>query len=118
MVSDIKRLHKITSAELEEWKRERMRVGQLKYGDSDLKRYGMVDIVEELMDAANILVRFENRAKVQGYEFAPWQTESIERLKAGINEAFRAVVALDQNIPDSLCTDENGGERIWWGDNR
>jgi len=64
----MKRLHEILPTDLENWKRERARVGQLKYGDRDTKRYNLVD--------------------------------------------------LDELLPDELCTDENGGERIWWGDNR
>ena len=44
----MKRLHEIAPTELEEWKRERMRVGQTKYGDRDTKRYNLVDVAEEL----------------------------------------------------------------------
>ena len=110
----MERLCNLTQDRVTAWRRERMRVGQERYGDSDLKRYGMVDIVEELMDAANILDRFLNRARVQGYEFNGWQKGRIEKVKDDISDAFRSVVSLDKELPDDLCTDENGGERIWW----
>jgi hypothetical protein len=109
----MKRLHKITSAELEEWKRERMRVGQLKYGDRDTKRYNLVDVVEELLDALNILERFENRARVQGLADYNQQMR-LRRIKEDVVSDLARVRSLDELLPDELCTDENGGERIWW----
>ena len=109
----MKRLHKITSAELEEWKRERMRVGQLKYGGRDTKRYNLVDVVEELLDALNILERFENRARVQGLADYNQQMR-LRRIREDVVSDLAMVRSLDELLPDELCTDENGGERIWW----
>ena len=109
----MKRLHEITPTELEEWKRERMRVGQLKYGDRDTKRYNLVDVVEELLDALNILERFENRARVQGYVDYNQQMR-LRRIREDVVSDLARVRSLDELLPDELCTDENGGERIWW----
>jgi hypothetical protein len=109
----MKRLHKITPTELEDWKRERMRVGQLKYGDRDTKRYNLVDVVEELLDALNILERFENRARVQGLADYNQQMR-LRRIKEDVVSDLARVRSLDELLPDELCTDENGGERIWW----
>jgi hypothetical protein len=117
MVSDIKRLHKITLAELEEWRQERARVGQLKYGDWDTKRYNLVDVVEELLDALNILERFENRARVQGLADYNQQMR-LRKIKDDVFSDLARVRNLDELLPDELCTDENGGERIWWGDHK
>lgn len=114
MVSDIKRLHKITLAELEEWRQERMRVGQLKYGDRDTKRYSLVDVAEELLDVLNILERFENRARAQGYEIDYNQQMRLRKIKDDVFSDLARVRSLDELLPDELCTDENGGERIWW----
>lgn len=114
MVSDIKRLHKITLAELEEWRQERMRVGQLKYGDRDTKRYSLVDVAEELLDVLNILERFENRARAQGYEIDYNQQMRLRKIKDDVFSDLARVRNLDELLPDELCTDENGGERIWW----
>jgi len=112
----MKRLHKITSAELEEWRQERMRVGQLKYGDRDTKRYSLVDVAEELLDVLNILERFENRARAQGYEIDYNQQMRLRKIKDDVFSDLARVRNLDELLPDELCTDENGGERIWWGD--
>ena len=113
----MKRLHEITSAELEDWKRARMNVGQLKYGDRDTKRYNLVDVVEELLDALNILERFENRARVQGLVDYNQQMR-LRKIKDDVFSDLARVRSLDELLPDELCTDENGGKRIWWGDNR
>lgn len=110
----MKRLHKITLAELEEWRQERMRVGQLKYGDRDTKRYSLVDVAEELLDVLNILERFENRARAQGYEIDYNQQMRLRKIKDDVFSDLARVRSLDELLPDELCTDENGGERIWW----
>jgi hypothetical protein len=110
----MKRLHEITSAELEEWRQERARVGQLKYGDRDTKRYNLVDVMEELLDVLNILERFENRAKAQGYEFNRLELYCIKSTERRVRDIIKRLFALDEELPDSLRTDENGGERIWW----
>ena len=110
----MKRLHKITPGELKEWKQERMRVGQLKYGDRDTKRYSLVDVAEELLDVLNILERFENRARAQGYEIDYNQQMRLRKIKDDVFSDLARVRSLDEILPDELCTDENGGERIWW----
>ncbi len=114
----MKRLHEITSAELEEWRQERMRVGQLKYGDRDTKRYSLVDVAEELLDVLNILERFENRARAQGYEIDYNQQMRLRKIKDDVFSDLARVRNLDELLPDELCTDENGGKRIWWGDHK
>jgi hypothetical protein len=110
----MKRLHKITPTELEDWKRARMNVGQTKYGDRDTKRYNLVDVMEELLDVLNILERFENRAKAQGYEFNRLELYCIKSTERRVRDIIKRLFALDEELPDSLRTDENGGERIWW----
>ena len=114
MASSIKRLHEITPTDLENWKRARMSVGQLKYGDRDTKRYNLVDVMEELLDVLNILERFENRAKAQGYEFNGIELYCIRSTERRVRDIIKRLFALDEELPDLLCTDENGGERIWW----
>lgn len=110
----MKRLHEITPTELEDWKRARINVGQTKYGDRDTKRYNLVDVMEELLDVLNILERFENRAKAQGYEFNGLELYCIKSTERRVRDIIKRLFALDEELPDSLCTDENGGERIWW----
>ena len=110
----MKRLHEITPTELEDWKRERMNVGQTKYGDRDTKRYNLVDVMEELLDVLNILERFENRASVQGYELNGLELYCIRSTERRVRDIIKRLFALDEELPDSLRTDENGGERIWW----
>ena len=110
----MKRLHTLTAAELNAWRQERMRIGQQTYGDRDTGRYNLVDAAEELLDALNILERFENRARAQGYELDFEQLTNFKALKIYTANAIEAAKDLDNTLPDSLCTDENGGARIWW----
>ncbi len=91
-----------------------MRVWQLKYGDWDTKRYSLVDVAEELLDVLNILERFENRARAQGYEIDYNQQMRLRKIKDDVFSDLARVRNLDELLPDELCTDENGGERIWW----
>ena len=110
----MKRLHTLTAAELNAWRQERMRIGQQTYGDRDTGRYNLVDVVEELLDVLNILERFENRAKVQGYELTFTERQLIKEIRKLIDDAMVCLMLLDEELPDRLCADENGGERIWW----
>ena len=112
----MKRLHELNTGDIEAWQQERMRVGQQKYGDRDLNRYNLVDVVEELLDVLNIPERFENRARVQGYELNGLELYYTKSAERRISEIIKRIFALDEELPDELCTDENGGERIWWGD--
>jgi len=110
----MKRLYNLTAADLTAWRQERMRVGQQRYGDRDSGRYNLVDVVEELLDVLNILERFENRARAQGYGFSELQKILLGITKEKAEVLIGLVQSFDKGIPDDLCTDENGGERIWW----
>lgn len=110
----MKRLHTLTAAELIEWRQERMRIGRERYGERDTGRYNLVDVVEELLDVLNILVRLENRARVQGYEFSWIEIATLVGLKNETRNLIDNIALLDKRMPDRLCTDENGGKRIWW----
>ncbi len=115
------RLYNVTRTELEDWRRKRMEIGQLEYGDRDLKRYNLVDVVEELLDVVNIMERFENRliTKYGSLENADLFCKyndfiiRVNRIKNGANELIKEVKYLDRYIKWEDSTDENGGERIW-----
>ena len=59
------RLYNLGGKDLYKWQKTRLKEGQKKYGNSDLDRYNLVDIMEELLDAVDILDRMINRL---GYE--------------------------------------------------
>jgi hypothetical protein len=107
----MKRLHELTPQQIEEWRKARLAWGQTIYGNRDLQRYNAVDVMEELLDCINILERFENRAKHQGFKTGFYDKN---RLVGAINEAIIWLRSLDARLPDEMCTDENGGKRIWW----
>lgn len=101
---------------IEDWRKERMKVGQLRYGDRDLKRYNLVDIVEELLDALNIMERMINRSNVyknNGYGNTLKFGSAYEDFKEKISNALSLVNDIDKLLPDDFVTDENGDDRIW-----
>jgi hypothetical protein len=105
------RLHQLTPEQIEAWRQARMAEGQKIYGDRDLKRYNCVDVMEELLDCLNILERLDNRAQHQGFDANIYE---IRRLITQVGDAILCLRSLDNRLPDSMCTDENGGQRIWW----
>jgi hypothetical protein len=112
----MKRLHKLCRRDMEKWKQARQNVGTLRYGDSDLQRYGLVDVTEELLDALNIIDRMINRLKVQNVELLTERSYKLERIQFQIWELVEQVATEDKCFPDKVCTDDQGGERIWWND--
>lgn len=111
----MKRLHELTREQLEAWRRERARVGREKYGDAHLNRYGLVDVMEELLDALNIMDLTDCRVGPFGVETSTYYTEMV-RLEAALRKAIAAAQAADRALPDIECTDEQGGDRIWWSE--
>ena len=99
------RLHQLTDEQIHEWRMARLEHGRKKYGDRHLKRYNLVDLVEELLDALNIVEFYEERVK---------GTMPVDELKQMINYCIKSAKTLDQFTSRENCTDEEGGERIWW----
>jgi hypothetical protein len=109
------RLHKLTQEQIEAWRKRRAEVGREKYGDAHLQRYGMVDIMEELLDAKNILVLIDDRMARTG----TWGSDISGRLfevQVAIDLAIIKAMQADKTMRDDQCTDEQGGERVWLSD--
>lgn len=109
------RLYKLSDKDIEKWRKARMEFGQKKYGERDLKRYNLVDVMEELLDCLNILDRMEHRAEVQFDESSKKYIEKIinKSIRDNVNLTIKSVLAADQLIIDSFCTDDNGDKRIY-----
>jgi hypothetical protein len=112
------RIFELTPQQIKEWRKARMAEGQKRYGDRDLKRYNLVDVTEELLDCLNILERFDNRARHQNFTDDIILSNAINSTKDNLIEAISTAIKqcafLDELLPDEMCTDENGDERIWW----
>lgn len=118
------RLHEVTQDQIDEWAARRAEVGRNKYGDAHLKRYNLVDVMEELLDATNILGLWAERMKAEGVANNPGMLgdpegvlRCMEGVVAGLDRAISGLIALDKHFPDHLCTDEEGGQRVWWRQN-
>lgn len=109
------RLYELTPDQIEAWRQARMKEGRRKYGDSHLRRYGLVDVMEELLDAKNILALIDDRLSKTG----TWGSDISGRLaevQMAIDLAIRQAMQTDRIMRDDQCTDEAGGHRIWWSE--
>lgn len=110
------RLHKLTPAQIEEWREARRAAGRSKYGDAHMQRYGLVDVMEELLDTLNILDLVDSRMYRQVDVLTMFQAQyQLLAVRKAIGEAVTQLLKADKPLPDHVCTDEQGGKRIWWG---
>lgn len=116
-----KRLYEITEHELEKWRIKRMSVGQEKYKNHHLQRYGLVDVMEELLDAQNILYLITDRLwttrdpdSQTELDLCVKLEQEIWKINDEIANLRDKLVALDKLFPEKFCTDEMGERRIWW----
>lgn len=115
------RLHQLTSEQIDQWRQARLEAGQAQYSDAHLNRYGLVDIMEEVLDAVNILGLWAERLNKAGFSGKDVTNPDnfvglLENIIRGIEDVGNWVIELDEYLPDDLCTDERGGNRIWWSE--
>ena len=112
------RIHELTPEQIEQWRQARLTAGLVKYGAAHMQRYGLVDVMEELLDAKNILTLFMDRVRegmvpdTQSSDIAIY----VYTAKVWLGLVENLISDLDSMVPDELCTDERGGERIWWSE--
>lgn len=116
----IKRLHELTEDQWQEWFAARKAVGDKKYQDKHKKRYTLTDIVEELMDA---LVINDKGGVDRIMEYAETLEDEVKfqyinqmliLITKELHKTINMIRALDEVLPDEICSDEEGGERIWF----
>lgn len=117
------RLAGVTNPQLDEWRAARLEAGQKKYGDAHLERYNLVDVVEELLDAQNIVHLLLKRLSEEGNRFEQLATRNIvlgelEHVFGNIDSIVHYLQWVDERLPDSFCNDARGGERVWWSEER
>ncbi len=116
----MKRLRNMGPVQLKAWADNRMAVGERKYGDWHLRRYGLVDVVEELLDAQNIIHLLRDRVRKDVANVDNYQQDNflqqIQRLEKAIQQAVDYAQIVDETLPNGVCTDEHGGKRIWWNE--
>ena len=99
-----------------DWAEARWQHGKKTYGDDHLQRYNCVDIMEELIDAVNISQLLIERMEAAGVDMektsAFWA--EYEAFANAMSDVMLQVARLDKLLPEELCTDEKGGERVWW----
>jgi len=112
-----RRLHNLTEDELDAWQQTRMKRGQERYQDSHMRRYNLVDVMEELLDASNILFLAAVRWHEQDWQLCPASQQCFDHAYDRLNETIEAIIELDEYVPEYLCTDqlaEQEGGRVWW----
>lgn len=108
------RLRDLTTQEIEEWRAARLEAGRAKYGDDHLDRYTVVDIVEEILDARNMLPFLLERMTRAGHRLSDRVAEEFKALGDALWSAQEAARWLDGHLPAEVCTDGKGGNRVWW----
>lgn len=114
------RMHEVTADQMIEWLAARYEAGREKYGDAHLHRYGLVDVIEEVLDAINILKLWAERMEAENIRPSLEDPEAYERLVDQVLDGFADVLFLirdlDAHIPGRACSDEQGGHRVWWSE--
>src|SRR5690625_2637571 len=105
------RLHELAPAQIEEWRQARMDAGRAQYGDAHMRRYGLVDVMEELLDAINIIDLAAERMAAE-----PECASSVRSLRLSVQLLIAAVRDTDKVLPDRLCSEAQGVERVWWSE--
>lgn len=111
----MRRFHQLSPDDWEKWRRARDEHGRRKYGSAHLDRYNVVDIAEELLDAHTITDRLMDRVARQGEEAAVRVAFLVASFRACVDACMRLLREIDRILPDEVCTDGQGGQRIWWG---
>jgi hypothetical protein len=109
----------LSQEELEEWITKRKRMGTKKYGDAHKKRYTLLDEMEEVLDLEDIHRKGgEDRILKYALEQDELKKRYImnayDKVREKADELKEAIMVLDRMLPDKVCTDERGGERIGW----
>jgi len=112
----MKRFHQLSGREVEEWRKARMEAGREKYHNIDHKRYGIVDIAEEALDSLNIIERMIIRWSKDQFPISHRLHSKLIILWFLLEQVLEILDEIDRYLPDKVCTDEEGGERIWWSD--
>ena len=99
------------------WMLQRLHAGQEKYKNAHLRRNGLDDIREELLDAQNIAYLMIDRFSKQ-WQYVEQDKETrinnlVEHLVAICNLALQVCDILEDEIPAEYLTDEESGGRIF-----
>lgn len=113
------RLHQMTEDEVIKWAEARADWGKKVYGDKHLKRYNLVDVFEELLDAVCIINLFSDRILRTGRAEEVFSDNAlgayllIETLDL-LFDSMDKIQMLDALVPDEYCTDEECNGRIFF----
>ena len=112
-----RRLCDLYAGELDAWAKRRLDVGREKYGDAHLQRYNLVDVMEELLDANNIMNLLLERV-CEDAEIGRRNEIIVETLGTItlVKSTMNLICAIDRLCPDYFRDDAKGGKRIWWGE--
>ena len=110
----MKRLHELSPEEIEEWREARAEAGREKYGVDHLNRYNLVDVMEELLDALNILSLLEEQLIGENTHYIVL-TQMME-FRQIIYENIDKLQEMDKHLQEKFCEDRKADERVWWDD--
>ena len=106
-----KRIGRASWSTLLYWRYRRLLHGQKKYGDGHKRRNGPIDVLEELLDAQNILSLHQGRYREEGA--ATWAVRlACAMIHASLWVTIFFVRILSLILPDSMLEDAPDEQRI------
>ena len=112
----MRRFSDLSPQEMHDWVDAKRKVGEKEYGDDHLKRHGVVDFAEEVFDSMHILELLFDRLHKEDARKLDLIEDKGQELADIMNDAIMKLREMDAMIDDRHCTDEKGGERIWWNE--
>jgi len=110
----MRRFSDLTQQEFDDWVRAKRKVGEQEYGNKHLKRHGVVDFAEEMLDGVHILdLIFDRLQREHARKYDLIENKGLEIVEL-MEDVLHKLREFDAMIDDRHCTDEEGGDRIWW----
>ncbi len=102
----MKRVASMSVRQVNALREKRFKVGREKYGDAHMSRYGLLDVLEELLDAQNILDLTSSRIEGSGVVDDQQVFVDISRIYTSIENIINLVKRADEYIPLEACEEK------------
>ena len=117
------RLHELTKKQINDWQDARMEMGQERYGEDHLERYLTIDMMEEILDALNIIILLKDQMTMNYSAEEEIRKSNIfyslcYDIEDLLYEVIERIMRLDRKLDDRFRCDEKGGNRVWWSERK
>lgn len=102
----MKRIAAMSQRQIDELREKRMKAGWETYGDAHLRRYGLLDVLEEVVDAQNILDLTMIRVGRSGVTNEGEIYDRISLAFRALDGVIKIIRRADEIIPEEACFEE------------